>query len=51
MPASPDGDMPTNWNPMEEDYKSLRNAYDVDIDDAGVALTGYRELHVLLLLQ
>jgi hypothetical protein len=29
------------WNPMEEDFFSKRNSYNIDIDDAGVATTGY----------
>lgn len=29
------------WNPMDAEYNSLRNSYNVDVDDAGVALTGY----------
>ena len=31
-----------NWNPMNEDYQSHRNTYELDVDDAGVALTGYK---------
>ena len=30
-----------DWQPMEEDYLSMRNSYQVDTDDAGVAITGY----------
>ncbi|XP_053377529.1 uncharacterized protein LOC123530424 isoform X4 [Mercenaria mercenaria] len=30
------------WNPMEEDFLSKRNSYKIDIDDAGVATTGYK---------
>ena len=30
-----------NWQPMEEDFLSERNSYQVDTEDAGVALTGY----------
>ena len=29
------------FNPMEEDYFSERNSYNIDVDDAGVATTGY----------
>ncbi|XP_041350109.1 uncharacterized protein LOC121369227 isoform X2 [Gigantopelta aegis] len=36
-----DVDSDVHWNPMEEDFMSLRNSYKVDIDDAGVATTGY----------
>ena len=31
----------TGWNPMEEDYFSIRNSYNIDVDDPGVATTGY----------
>ena len=31
------------WNDMEADASSLRNTYQVDVDDAGVALTGVSE--------
>ncbi|XP_064632258.1 uncharacterized protein LOC135490748 [Lineus longissimus] len=31
-----------NWDPMEEDYLSERNSLMVDVDDASVALTGYK---------
>ncbi|CAL1534570.1 unnamed protein product [Lymnaea stagnalis] len=51
MPAGGDSAMPDSytaksseldeWEPMFEDYTSLRNSYNVDIDDAGVALVGY----------
>lgn len=31
------------WNDMEADADSLRNTYNVEIDDAGVAVTGISE--------
>jgi hypothetical protein len=30
------------WNPMEEEFHSVRNSYNVDVDDAGVAALGYK---------
>ena len=32
------------WNPMEEDFFSVRNSYNIDVDDVGVATTGYSKL-------
>lgn len=37
------------WNDMEIDANSLRNTYQVDVDDAGVALTGVSEYPALFL--
>ena len=37
------------WNPMEEQYLSKRNAYSVDIDDPGVAMLGYGNLMLVYL--
>ncbi len=37
-----------DWDPMMDDYMSIRNSYDVDVDDAGVALTGYSKNTSLL---
>ena len=30
-----------NWKPMETDFLSKRNSYNIDIDDPGVATMGY----------
>ncbi|XP_052780968.1 uncharacterized protein LOC128217691 isoform X2 [Mya arenaria] len=30
------------WNPMEDDFLSRRNNYEMDVDDVGVATTGYK---------
>lgn len=30
-----------SWNPMEEDFLSRRNKYNIDVDDVGVATTGH----------
>lgn len=30
-----------SWNPLEADFESHRNQYNVDVDDPGVALFGY----------
>ena len=38
-----DADDVESWNDMERDAHSLRNTYQVDVDDAGVALTGVSE--------
>ncbi|XP_067123693.1 tudor domain-containing protein 15-like [Centruroides vittatus] len=37
-----DKDISDNWNPMADDYLSERNSYKVDVDDPGVAVTGYK---------
>ena len=29
---------------MEEDFFSVRNSYNIDVDDVGVATTGYSKL-------
>ena len=29
------------WNPMEEEWSSGRNNYDVDVDNAAVAIDGF----------
>lgn len=34
-------DKMNEWNPMLEDYMDLRNSYQVDVDDAGVATVGF----------
>lgn len=39
-PPSPEAML--NWDPMMEDYLSIRNSYKVDVDDAGVATVGYK---------
>ena len=31
------------WDPMTEAFEHNRNTYEVDTDDPGVALTGYRK--------
>ncbi|XP_071961579.1 tudor domain-containing protein 1-like [Antedon mediterranea] len=31
-----------NWNPMMEDFISQRNAYNIDVDDPGIATVGYK---------
>ncbi|ESO89880.1 hypothetical protein LOTGIDRAFT_164573 [Lottia gigantea] len=34
--------VPGNWNPMAEDFRSIRNSYKINIDDPSVASIGYR---------
>ena len=36
-------DSDSYWDGMEEDFYSLRNTYKVDVNDAGVALSGISE--------
>ena len=41
LPEAGPSDTMDSWNPMEEDFYSIRNSYNIDVDDAGVATTGY----------
>ena len=43
-PVSPTLDLLGAWNPMSTDYKSFRNAYNVDTDNVDVAITGYGKI-------
>ena len=38
-----------NWNPMAEDFLSVRNSYKIDPDDPGVATTGISRFIILFL--
>ena len=41
-------DIPDDWNPMADDFLSVRNAYKVDTDDPGVATVNYRMMFSFL---
>ena len=37
----------SEWDPMAADYLSIRNSYNVDTNDPGVAALGYSEYRFL----